>query len=104
MPKPSLPLPDRIYRALLRLFPAEFRGDFGEEMSEDFRDQRQDSPSRRGLLFLWVRTIADLLRRAPREQADTLAADLRFAGRMMRRYATSTAVIVVLIAVGIGAN
>jgi macrolide transport system ATP-binding/permease protein len=55
-------------------------------------------------MTLWIRTIADLLRRAPREQADTFAADLRFAVRMMRRYATSTAVIVILVAVGIGAN
>jgi predicted permease len=107
MAKSSLPLSDRIHRALLRLFPAEFRGDFGEEMAEDFRDQRRDAArSRRpgGLMTLWIRTILDLLARAPREQAETLGADLRFAARMMRRYATSTAVIVVLVAVGIGAN
>ena len=25
---------DRLFRLLLRLFPSEFRGDFGEEMSD----------------------------------------------------------------------
>ena len=31
-------LADRAYRLMLRLFPAEFRGDFGAEMADDFRD------------------------------------------------------------------
>jgi predicted permease len=103
----KLPLSDRLYRALLRLFPAEFRGDFGDEMTADFRDHREDLRRARGggaLALLWIRTVADMLARAPREQADLLAADLRFALRMMRRYATSTAVIVLLLSIGIGAN
>ena len=32
---------DRIFRRLLRLFPAEFRGDFGDDMAATFRDQRR---------------------------------------------------------------
>lgn len=106
-PMHRLPPADRVFRALLRLFPAEFRGDFGEEMSEDFRDQHRAAArarGARGLTMLWIRTLADLIARAPREQADTLAADVRFAARMMRRYASSTAVLVALIAIGIGAN
>src|SRR5688572_22003722 len=100
--RPSLS--DRAYRWLLRLFPAEFRGDFGDEMAADFRDQRDDVRGAGRLALLWMKTAADLLARAPREQADLLAADLRFALRMMRRYATSTAVIVFLLSIGIGAN
>jgi hypothetical protein len=34
MPRQSLG--DRIYRWLLRIFPAEFRGDFGSDMLADF--------------------------------------------------------------------
>lgn len=101
-PRPSIG--DRLYRALLRLYPAEFRGDFGDEMSGVFREQRRDERGVRGLAALWLRTVASILVRAPREQADTLAADLRDAVRSMRHHATSTAVIVLLLAVGTGAN
>ena len=101
------PLADRLFRALLRLFPCEFRGDFGDEMSADFRDQRLDAWRRhgiRGLLRVWLATIGDALKRAPREQIAVLAEDAAFAGRMMRKYLVSTVVIVALLAIGIGAN
>ena len=101
------PLADRLYGWLLRAFPVEFRGDFGEAMAEDFRDQREEAYEARGtsgVARLWVRTVVDFVRRAPREQADAIGADVRFALRLMRRYALSTAVIIVLLALGIGAN
>ena len=53
---------------------------------------------------LWTRTAIDVLRRAPVEQAQALREDTRFALRMMRRYLASTTVIVLLLAIGIGAN
>ena len=37
----------RLYRVLLRLFPREFRGDFGEQMAADFRDQQEEAATRR---------------------------------------------------------
>ena len=101
------PLGDRLFRAVLRLFPSEFRGDFGDEMSADFRDQRRDAwraHGTRGLVRVWLSTIADALRRAPREQMALLTEDATFAGRMMRKHLVSTVVIVVLLALGIGAN
>jgi predicted permease len=100
-------LGDRLFRALLRLFPADFRGDFGDEMSADFRDQRLDAWQRHGvggLMRVWLSTILDALKRAPREQAAVLAEDAAFAGRIMRKHLVSTAVIVMLLAIGIGAN
>jgi hypothetical protein len=33
---------DRFFKRLLRLFPAEFRGDFGDDMAATFSDQRRD--------------------------------------------------------------
>ena len=89
-----LPLADRLYGWLLKVFPVEFRGDFGEAMAEDFKDERQAAYEDRGVLGvirLWARTVADFMRRAPREQADVFSADIRFAFRLMRRYALSTA-------------
>jgi hypothetical protein len=62
------PLHDRLYRALLKLFPREFRGDFGDQMAEDFNDQRADAAAsgRAAGVRLWARTSVDVLRRAPR--------------------------------------
>jgi hypothetical protein len=69
---------DTWFRALLRLLPSEFRGDFGRQMAEDFRDQRQDVVHRRGafgLARLWLYTTVDLVWRAPYEHVDVFRRD-----------------------------
>ncbi len=63
---------DRIYRALLGLYPAPFREEFGGPMSQLFRDLRRDA-ARGGpgaLAALWLRTLADLLVTAAREHME----------------------------------
>jgi len=53
----------RWFRALLRLFPSEFRGDFGRQMVDDFRDLRDDAVARRGSsgrVRVWLRAVADV--------------------------------------------
>ena len=97
----------RWFRALLRLFPAEFRGDFGRQMVDDFRDQREETAARRGTrgkLGLWFRTVADVLRRAPLEHADVLRRDAAHAIRILRKRPASTATVIASIAIGIGLN
>jgi hypothetical protein len=52
------------------MLPFEFRGDFGGEMEEVFRDQRAEALRRRcpaGLLALWSETIEYPRRIPPRE-------------------------------------
>jgi putative ABC transport system permease protein len=95
---------DRVFRALLRLFPAEFRGDFGEQMAEDFRDQRYDAAANGGSRRLWIRTAADLLQRATREHADLFWRDAVYALRLLRRHPASTAAAILSLAIGIGLN
>ncbi|MEZ5315914.1 MAG: ABC transporter permease [Vicinamibacterales bacterium] len=97
---------DRIYRALLRLFPAEFRGDFGDDMAADFRDQRADARARgvRGLARLWWRTVPRLLATAAVAWIDDLGRDVRVAARILARSPGSTAAAVIMLAVGTGAN
>ena len=97
----------RWFRALLRLFPSEFRGDFGRQMVDDFREQREDAAGRRGPrgpVRLWLRTIADVFRQAPLEHADVLRRDASHAIRILRRRPASTAIVIASIAVGIGLN
>jgi putative ABC transport system permease protein len=95
----------RLFRALLRLFPAEFRGDFGDQMTADFDDQRRDvHGTPREVRKLWIRTAVDLLRRAPREHLDVLWRDVMYAVRILLRHPAWAATAVVSLAVGIGLN
>jgi putative ABC transport system permease protein len=95
------------YRRLLRSYPEEFRAEFGAEMEEAF-DAREGAARRRGgpaaLARHWARTLIDLARTAPEEHMDILKRDLRHAVRSLARSPLVAAVIVITIALGIGAT
>ena len=72
---------DRFFRRLLRLFPAEFRSDFGDDMTRTFEDQRDDVAARGGSmaqLRLWNDTVVGILTTAPREHWDLLRQDVLY--------------------------
>ncbi len=100
------PTRDRVFAALLRLFPSEFRGDFGDELRADFEDQEAAArtASRRSVAGLWLRTIWDFVRRGPREHLDVLVRDARYGLRMLRRRPALAISAFVTLAVGIGLN
>jgi predicted permease len=68
-----------IYRALLRVYPREFRDEFGDAMVEFFRDR--DTAARRtgrlSTLRLWWRVALDLLRNALPARVDAIGRSLR---------------------------
>jgi putative ABC transport system permease protein len=107
---------DRLYRALLHLYPATFRERFGDEMSELFRVRRH-AARRRGVvatIWFWVSVASDVLSSLwTQHRPDALAPwtlmfagagpDVRDAARFLRRSPGVSIAIVLLTAVTIGA-
>jgi predicted permease len=95
-----------VFGWLLRLFPAEFRGDFGREMAADFQEQHTDAAAAgpRSVARLWIRTLVDLARRVPVEHLDVIRRDAAYALRVLRRRPAFAATVVLTLAVGVGLN
>ena len=91
---------ERWYRRLLRLYPREFREEFGGEMARLYRDRGRDEPWWR----LWCSLVVDLVRTAPSEHLSMLAHDLRHAWRGLRRTPVITATVVLTLGLGVGAS
>ena len=105
MPGPRrLSAPVRLFKLLLRLLPAEFRGDFGADMEADFTEQLRDAQGRRATAALWWRTLPSMMRTGLIQHADAFIQDARFALRSMGRTPMFTAVALLMIALGTGAN
>ena len=91
---------DRIYRTLLRLYPREFRDEYGAEMTQTFRDDWADDPRPRR----WLELATDVARSAPQEHAHVLLNDLRYAMRTARRTPAFSVAVILTVALAIGAN
>ncbi len=98
-------LGDRFFRLLVKLFPSEFRGDYGSEMEKVFQQQRREAGGGFiGLLRLWSETIVGVFRTAPGEHLEMFRQDGGFALRKMRKNLGFTALVISILAIGIGAN
>jgi predicted permease len=98
-------LGDRVFRRLVKLFPSEFRSDYGGEMEKVFAQQRRETGGGFiGLLRLWGETIAGIFRTAPGEHLEMFRQDGGFALRMMRKNKGFTLLVICILGLGIGAN
>jgi hypothetical protein len=64
---------ERLYRRLMRLYPADFRARFGNEMISLFREQLRDARSsgeRRQIASLWARCLVDLAVTVPKQHLE----------------------------------
>ena len=99
------PVP-RPFRLLARLFPSEFRAEFGAEMAETFAAERREAErgGRGSVPRLWLRTLGGALRTAPREHWDLLRRDGAVALRALRRRPGFAATVIATLGLGLGAN
>jgi predicted permease len=102
MPDPPASL--RLYRRLLKLYPANFRENYAELLEREFRDELRESIGAAALCTLWVRLLADLAISVPLQLAREIAQDARHTLRLWGGRPWHTAFAILALAIGIGTS
>ena len=94
----------KLYRKLLKLYPASFRDQYETPMERQFRDEHREAQTGTDRARLWANALYDLALSAPRELARELNQDLHFALRVYRRRPWSAIFAVAALALAIGVS
>ena len=94
----------KLYRRLLRLYPASFRQEYEGAMDRQFRDEQLDAEGWKEKFELWLHALSDIAVSAPRELIRELGQDLQFALRVYWRRPLSAVIAIGTLALAIGAS
>ncbi len=92
----------RLYRTLLKLFPAGFREEYASAMEQEFRDELAESPSFPRIVWLWMRLLFDLAVSIPRQVAIEALRDSKHAIRVWAKHPWQAGFAITVLAVAIG--
>jgi predicted permease len=105
-PAPRRSFAERIFHAVVRLFPFDFRADHGRDLEQTLREQHRDAQREggaRALVRLWLDVGRDVFTTAPREHAAILRQDVGYALRGLRRAPVFALSAVLTLAIGMSA-
>ena len=94
----------KLYRKLLKFYPASFRDEYEIAMDRQFRDEQREARSWIEHAHVWVHALCDVALTAPRELVRELGQDLHFALRVYRRHPLSAFLAVGALALAIGVS
>lgn len=94
----------RLYRTLLRLYPAAFREEYARAMEQEFRDELAETRGWFAMVWLWMRLLFDLAVSLPLQLAIEMTRDSKHALRLWAKHPWHTGFAVTALGVAIGAN
>ncbi|MBZ5495576.1 MAG: ABC transporter permease [Acidobacteriia bacterium] len=94
--------PSRLYRLLLRLYPARFREEYAALLQLQFQDDYRGVRGRPALLAFWARVLCDLAVSIPTEIGHEVSQDVRTSARVYWRRPLATGLAVIALAMAIG--
>jgi predicted permease len=97
-------VPRKIYRWLLKLYPAGFRETYAGSMEQEFRQELAGSTGAWALAMLWIRLLTDLAVSIPGQVAHEFAQDARHTFHLWAVRPWQTACSILALAICIGAN
>ena len=94
----------RVYRLLLKLYPARFREEYQTPLERQFWDEYREVRGSRARTLFWLRALRDLATSIPAEILHELQQDLRYAARIYRRRSFATVLAFTALTLAIGAT
>jgi putative ABC transport system permease protein len=94
----------KIYRFLLKLFPAQFREEYAHQLEQQFADEFRETQGRWARVWLWLSVLEDYAVSLPSQFSQELVQDLRYASRIYSRRPFITLLVFLTLSVGIGAT
>jgi putative ABC transport system permease protein len=101
---PDAPFSLKLYRFLLKFYPAGFRDAYAGPLEREFRDELAESSSFYAFGMLWIRLLADLAVSIPLQFSREAFQDTRHTLRLWAKHPWHTGFAILALAIGIGAN